>query len=128
MSRFFCSDCTILRFFSGHGSRDGPVLIRGFPRNDYYLSVYLYGTIIAKQYIYSTYNLLFLFLNAAGDSPSWRLKNVPKWDWFWKPSWSAICCMGIGVETRSVLARCMSARSINELAVIPSVCLMVLAT
>lgn len=36
--------------------------------------------------------------------------------------------MGIGVETRSVLARCMIERSINELAVIPSVCLIVFAT
>ena len=44
----YCSDCTFLRFFSGHG----PVMVL-------FLSVYLYGTIIAKQYIYSIYNLLF---------------------------------------------------------------------
>ena len=32
----------------------------------------------------------FFFLKAAGEQPVLRLKNVPKWDWFWKPSWSAI--------------------------------------
>ncbi len=31
-----------------------------------FLSVYLYGTIIAKQYIYSIYNLLFLFSKRRG--------------------------------------------------------------
>ena len=51
----YCSDCTFPRPFSGHG----PVMVL-------FLSVYLYGTIIAKQYIYSIYNLLFLFSKRCG--------------------------------------------------------------
>lgn len=86
MSRFFCSDCTILRIFSEHG----PVMVL-------FLSSHSFGTIIAYPYI-PTERLLpvrtfssrttysFFFLKAAGLIPSWRLKNVPKWDWFWKPS------------------------------------------
>ena len=79
MSRFFCSDCTILRFFSGLLGRFGlpdhlpfskpkvnwllhPVMVL-------FLSVYSYGTIIAYPYIYLIYNLLF-FLSESSRAHS----------------------------------------------------------
>ena len=90
MSRFFCSDCTILRFFSGLLGRFGlpdhlpfskpkvnwllhPVMVL-------FLSVYLYGTIIANPRIPTERLLLvrtfsclttysFFFLKAAGERP-----------------------------------------------------------
>ena len=111
MSRFFCSDCTILRIFSELLGRFGlpdhlpfskpkvnwllhPVMVL-------FLSSHSFGTIIAYPYI-PTERLLpvrtfssrttysFFFLKAAGLTPSCRLKNVPKWLWFWNPNSSAI--------------------------------------
>ena len=77
----YCSDCTILISFSGHGPvmvlflsshsfgtiitypyicTERLLLIRTFIRNDYCLSVHLYGTIIANPHIRTERLLLIL--------------------------------------------------------------------
>ena len=48
MSRFFCSDCTILRFFPEHG----PVMVL-------FLSSHSFGTITTSPYIFKSDYLLF---------------------------------------------------------------------
>ena len=89
--------------FGRSGGADVVVLKRGVWRPNY--------DIVARQ--------------ERGESPTTRLKYLPKWDCDSKPKRSEICCMDIVVELSNALASVVTNSSIHLTADLPDASLMV---